>query len=128
MHYIKGNKNQGAGASTFQNASSLRLNMTSQEKKVWDRIKNKQLYDQKFRRQHTISSYILDFFCVQCKLSIEIDGASHAHSEQIEYDNQRTIYLNEIGISELRFTNKQVDCDLDGVLNKIRDDILKFTH
>lgn len=121
MPYIKGNKNQDAKASTFQNASSLRRNMTNHEKKVWNRIKNKQLLNQKFRRQHTISSYILDFFCVRCKLSIEIDGTTHENSDQIDYDKHRTEYLNEIGIIELRFRNEEVDHDLDGMLNKICD-------
>ena len=105
MPYLRGNKNQGAKASTFQNASWLRQNMTSQEKKIWDRLKNKQLLNQKFRRHHTISSYILDFFCIECKLSIEIDGESHKISNQVEYDRQRREYLNDLEIIEIRFTN-----------------------
>lgn len=74
----------------------------------------------------TATSYIYlytRFFCVKCKLSIEIDGNSHLKSEQIEYDLQRTAYLNSLGIKEIRFTNQEVERDLDAVIAVIQKNI-----
>ncbi len=120
MKYIKGNKNQNAKVTTFKNAEFLRANMTVQEKKLWERIKNRQLVNQKCRRQHTISNYILDFFCVACKLSIELDGKNHLNQDQIEYDKIRTDFLHSHKIIELRFTNEEVDNNLEKVIETIR--------
>ncbi len=124
MKYIKGNKNQNAKVTTFKNADFLRANMTAQEKKLWERLKNKQLVKQKFRRQHTISNYILDFFCVACKLSIEIDGKNHLDPDQIEYDKIRTDFLHSHEIMELRFSNEELDLDLEKVIENIKNSIL----
>lgn len=71
MKIIKGGLNQGAQSSTFKNAQFLRNRMTKQEQLIWNKIRDDQIHGQRFRRQHPIGIYILDFFCVKSKLSIE---------------------------------------------------------
>lgn len=117
MKYIKGGMNQGAKPQIFENAKFLRhKKMTPQELMLWNKLKNKQVLSQRFRRQHPIGSYILDFFCPGCKLSIEVDGESHLILTQKEYDQKRAEYINSIGIKELRFTNEQVEYALEEVI------------
>jgi len=99
--------------------------MTRQELLVWDRIRNKQIHQQKFRRQHPIGRYILDFFCIECKLSIEVDGESHSSNIQMEYDLKRTKYLDQIGIKELRISNNQIDENINAAIELIEATINK---
>lgn len=108
----------GATPSVFRNAAKLRASMTETECILWNYLKTKpQGY--KFRRQHPIAGYVLDFYCHKLKLSIEIDGGYHLKPEQIEKDIERTTYLKDIGISELRFTNDQVLNDFKGLIDYI---------
>ena len=100
-------------------AKELRRLQTPQEQKLWQRLRGKQLYGGKFRRQHPIFRFILDFFCYQHRLAIEIDGAGHADLEQQQYDQARTEWLEQRGIRVLRFTNQQVDTNIEGVLQEI---------
>lgn len=74
-------------------AKELRRNQTPTERKLWAKLRGKQLCGLKFRRQHPIGRYIVDFCCLARKLVIEIDGDSHAF--QVEYDRERTAYLEE---------------------------------
>jgi very-short-patch-repair endonuclease len=76
----------------LQAARELRHPQTPAEQKLWSRLRNRQLNGFKFRRQHPIDRFIIDFYCDEAKLCIEVDGDSHA--EQIEYDQARTVYLN----------------------------------
>jgi very-short-patch-repair endonuclease len=76
--------------------------------------------DLKIRRQHPIDRFIIDFYCAEAKLCIEIDGDSHA--DQIEYDQARTAYLNERGYTVIRFTNREVWQQFDAVLQRIADE------
>ncbi|WP_340158963.1 endonuclease domain-containing protein [uncultured Maribacter sp.] len=108
----------GATPSVFRNAANLRASMTETECILWNYLKTKpQGY--KFRRQHPIAGYVLDFYCHKLKLSIEIDGGYHLKPEQIEKDIERTTYLKDIGISELRFTNDQVLNEFKGLIDHI---------
>ena len=102
-------------------ANDLRLRSTKAEQKLWDLLRNRQLNGKKFRRQHAIAYYIVDFYCHECKLSIELDGNFHRRKEQQEYDRSRTAVLNEIGITELRFWNEQVISDPEKVLLRISE-------
>lgn len=111
----------GAKAQTFRNARELRDNMTPAETKLWEALRNKQLSGLKFRRQHPVSRYILDFYCFKKKLGIELDGGYHSEKTQQFYDKDRTKNLEELGIQIIRFTNEDVLQDLDRVLNKIRE-------
>ncbi len=108
----------GATPKVFRNAAKLRENMTEPEIKLWDYLKTKPL-GFKFRRQHPIAGYVLDFYCHKLKLSIEIDGGYHLNKEQKEKDIARTAYLNSVGITEYRFTNQEILSQLETIINKI---------
>jgi len=107
-------------------ARELRRNQTPAERKLWAKLRGKQLCGLKFRRQHPIGRYITDFCCVSHKLVIEIDGDSHA--SQAEYDQARTAYLQERGHTVIRFTNEQVNHQLDAVLDEIVRQRDAFPH
>ncbi|MCI0441106.1 MAG: endonuclease domain-containing protein [Chloroflexi bacterium] len=94
-------------------ARELRKNMTDAERKLWQHLRHNQLEGQRFRRQHPIGPYIVDFFCFEKKLIVEIDGGQH--SEQVEYDTQRTRWLESRGFRVLRFWNNQVMNEIDAV-------------
>ena len=111
MHY-------GATPSVFRNAQKLRDKMTEPEKKLWEYVKSKPK-GFKFRRQHPIAGYVLDFYCHKLRLSIEIDGGYHLKKDQREKDKERTENLENIGITEIRFTNEQVLNEFDGVIASI---------
>jgi very-short-patch-repair endonuclease len=100
-------------------ARELRRETTPQERKLWQRLRRKQLFGIKFRRQHPIDRFILDFFCYEHKLAVEIDGGSHYQPDQQEYDQARTDWLAQHGIRVIRFTNRDVDSNIEGVLDEI---------
>lgn len=108
----------GATPSVFKNAAKLRASMTETECILWNYLKTKP-QGFKFRRQHPIAGYVLDFYCHKLKLSIEIDGGYHLKQEQIEKDKERTMYLQDIGISEIRFTNNQVINEFEALVDQI---------
>jgi very-short-patch-repair endonuclease len=101
-----------------QRARNLRNNMTKAEWKLWGYIRNKQL-DIRFRRQHPIGNYIVDFIALKIGLIIEIDGAQHYESRKEENDKIRTRYLERLGLKVIRFNNYEVLTNIDGVLAKI---------
>ena len=111
--------NQGAKASTQQYARELRLRTTEAEQKLWSLLRNRQLKGKKFRRQHAIANYVVDFYCHECRLVIELDGNFHTDDEAKEYDKARTALLNELGITVLRFWNEEVIKDSENVLRKV---------
>ncbi len=84
----------------------LRNNSTPAECELWNYLKGKRICNLKFRRQHSISNYILDFYCPQLKLAIELDGEYHVYNE--EYDILRDKKLNILGITTLRYENLMV--------------------
>lgn len=90
-----------------QKRRDLRKEMTSAEGVVWSRIRNHRI-DYKFRRQFSIGTYVADFYCSELKLVVEIDGGQHFENEAIEYDNARTKYFNDLGMTVVRYTNADV--------------------
>ena len=100
-------------------ARELRGNMTAAELKLWAELKGNQLNEVKFRRQHPIPPYIVDFYAPQLKLVVEVDGDTH--DEQKEYDARRDDFLKNQGYEVLRFTNEAIHQDLEGVLEILRD-------
>ena len=86
---------------------------------MWNYLKGKQLEGRKFRRQFSVGNYILDFYCPAEKLCIELDGAGHFTSAGYEYDEERTGYLNRLGITVIRFENKTVFDATENVLESI---------
>ena len=99
---------------------NLRNNSTSAEATLWLQLKNSQLDGRKFRRQHSVGAYILDFYCPAEKLCIELDGADHYTSNGEAYDEERTKYLNSLNIRVIRFENKEVFQAIEYVLGRIR--------
>jgi very-short-patch-repair endonuclease len=98
----------------------LRNKGTSAEAILWTMLKGKQLDGKKFRRQHSVGNYILDFYCPAVKLAIELDGDSHFTMEGMKYDEVRTRYLNSLNIHVIRFLNGDVFENPKGVVEKIR--------
>lgn len=105
-------------------ARRLRANPTPAEAKLWEALKGKQLNGLKFRQQHPVEQFILDFYCPSCKLVIEIDG--EIHGDRQEYDQARTEKLNTLGYQVIRFTNSEVINDLDKVLSQILEKIIRI--
>lgn len=93
--------------------------MTEEEIILWSKLKQKQLNGYKFRRQHSIENYILDFYCPEKRLGIELDGGQHYQDEKINYDEKRTNNLKTLNIKIIRFTNFDIRNNLNGVLAKI---------
>ncbi len=112
---------KGSKASTQHHAKELRHTTTEPEQKLWSLLRNRQLGGRKFRRQHALLNYVLDFYCHECKLAIELDGKFHAEAETKEYDSSRTALLNENGITVLRFWNEQVMNETEKMLQKISE-------
>ncbi|MBE9114989.1 endonuclease domain-containing protein [Lusitaniella coriacea LEGE 07157] len=100
-----------------QAARKLRHQPTSAEFRLWQALRSKKLNGLRFRRQHPVGRFILDFYCPSCKLAIELDGA--IHQRQAEYDAARTQQLEQFGYRVIRFRNEQVMEDLPGVLAEI---------
>jgi very-short-patch-repair endonuclease len=122
------NKNDmflGASPLIFQRAEELRKKMTEAEKKLWEILKNKQNGGYKFRRQHPILKFILDFYCHEVKLGIEIDGQTHNSKGQKFYDDDRTEILKEYGIKIIRFQNDDIIANLEEVKLKILSELKK---
>ncbi|RZA03257.1 MAG: imidazole glycerol phosphate synthase subunit HisF [Sphingobacteriaceae bacterium] len=112
----------GADRLIFQNAETLRYNMTDAEALLWEYLKNNQL-GAKFRRQHPISIYMADFYCHKHKLVIELDGSIHDIPEIATNDIQRQKNLEADGIKFLRFKNEQIFTQLETVLSIIKNEI-----
>ena len=98
--------------------SQLRANMPKPEQVLWQRIRRKQL-GVKFRRQHGIGRYIVDFYCAELNLVIEIDGDSHFSDEGKEKDTIRDAFMEALGIKVLRFTNEEVMKQTESVLERL---------
>ncbi|MBI5301919.1 MAG: endonuclease domain-containing protein [Chloroflexi bacterium] len=100
-------------------ARELRRAMTPAEKKLWYHIRDNQLGVQ-FRRQHAVGPYIVDFFCAEAKLVVEVDGDNHGEPAQIEYDAKRTQWLNEQkNYCVIRFWNNEILQNIESVLLQI---------
>ena len=107
-------------------ARKLRNDSTKSEIRLWGFLKGKQMKGYDFHRQKPIDNYILDFFCHELMLGIEIDGYSHSFAEVFEKDQEKEGRMNEFGISLLRFDDEEVLGNIDNVLNEIETYIDKF--
>jgi very-short-patch-repair endonuclease len=97
----------------------LRTKPTPQEEKLWWYLKDKRT-GYKFRRQHSVGGYILDFYCKEKRLIVEIDGGIHQTSEAHEYDKVRDKFFTELDYKVLRFRNNEIEEDINGVVVKIK--------
>ena len=111
-----------------QLARDLRNNSTLSEILLWKKIKGKQMRGYDFHRQKPLNKFIVDFFCHELMLSIEIDGSSH--NDKAGYDEERQKKLESLGVSFLRFHDGDVKFRIDDVLNNIEEWIIEFerTH
>ncbi len=107
MHYVK-----------KEFARSLRKEATREERKVWNTLRNRQFLNLKFRRQHVIEGFVVDFYCHELRLAIEIDGK--IHDKQKEYDEIRQTLIEDNGIRFIRVTNDEINSDMNILLNKIK--------
>jgi very-short-patch-repair endonuclease len=97
----------------------LRKNMTKAEIILWSKLKGKHLKGLKFRRQYGINNYVVDFYCPELRLAIELDGNIHGYNSRIAYDMQRQRDIEALGIKVLRYTNNDVIKNIEGVLSDI---------
>lgn len=122
----------GGGRTRIHNRSTLkdrrkalRNEATPAERVLWAKLQSSQLGGCKFRRQHSVGPYILDFFCPTAQLAVELDGESHLTADAMVYDRERTAYLNGLNIRVLRFLNTEVYDELDAVCARIFAEVKK---
>jgi very-short-patch-repair endonuclease len=102
-------------------ARKLRRTMTDVERKLWNVLRGRQLDSYKFRRQHPIGPYVLDFFCEQLGLAIELDGDQHGDPANVRKDTERSEWLNAHGVRVIRFWNADLRGDINPALDIILD-------
>ena len=115
----------GADPVTFRAAAILRRNLTLAELLLWKKLKDRKLFNTKFRKQHPINIFIDDFYCHEHKLVIEIDGDIHNNENSNEYDLNRTEELKKYGIRVIRFPNELIIYNIDFVIERIQEKISK---
>ncbi len=103
----------------FERATALRARMTGAENTLWEHLNKKKL-GVKFRRQHPLANYIVDFYCHKLKLVVEVDGGIHEQEEIKMRDKEREGYLKGLGLTIIRFTNNEVLYQINEVLKKIK--------
>ena len=111
----------GAKSETIEAARLLRESMTFYEKLLWERLKTKQICGLRFRRQHPIDFFIADFYCHQARLVVEIDG--DIHYQKSEYDDGRTAEMERYFIKVIRFTNTEVEKNIESVIKRIKYEV-----
>jgi very-short-patch-repair endonuclease len=95
----------------------LRKNQTEFETLLWGQLRGKRFYELKFYRQYSVGRYVLDFYCPSKRIAIEVDGSQHLENK--EYDDERTEFLESLGIQVLRIWNNEVSNNMAGVLEKL---------
>jgi very-short-patch-repair endonuclease len=109
----------GAGNKTFEYATQLRKNMTPTERILWKELRNRKIFKSKFRRQHPVGNFIVDFYCHEFKLVIEVDGEIHLDEIIMAHDAGRSQMLENLGLTVLRFSNEEVYTELEYVKKEI---------
>ena len=104
---------------SLERRRALRRLATEPEKRVWHLLRGRQFSGLKFRRQHPVGPYILDFYCAHHRLAVELDGGQHFTVEGEAYDKSRSAFLASQGIRVIRFTNSEVFEEIDGVAEAI---------
>ncbi|MFI8224863.1 endonuclease domain-containing protein [Pseudomonas sp. NPDC085632] len=102
-----------------QFARQLRVNQTDCEHLLWQKLRSRQIANLKFRRQFPCRPYVLDFYCAELKLAIELDGGQHYETPGLTYDQRRTNHLYQQGIQVVRFSNLEILQQMDNVLEQI---------
>ncbi|MDD9863660.1 MAG: endonuclease domain-containing protein [Gammaproteobacteria bacterium] len=113
---IKGEGKKCLSPEQLRFIRSLRKQITDAERLLWGLLRNKQLEGFKFRRQHPVGKYVLDFYCHEARLGVELDGGQHNEIDQRRKDEARSFFLAEEGITVVRFWNNEVLRETEGVL------------
>jgi len=113
----------GATSEVFQKAKMLRKNLTEEEKMLWQYLKRNPKEGYRFRKQHPIYQYVVDFYCHKARLAIEIDGPDHQEQDKKIIDETRTEELNNLGIRVIRFTNEEVRYKIEKVYEVIKQNL-----
>ena len=113
----------GAKRNIFLRAIELRNTMTEAEKNLWEELKKKEIFNARWKRQHPIDIFVVDFYCHKHKLAIEVDGEIHLKEEIREHDDGRSHDIEKLGIKILRFTNKEIFDNIEFVRNRILKEI-----
>jgi very-short-patch-repair endonuclease len=123
---VRGDLNRSCGKNMLnynkklkEYAKNLRRNMTDAEKLLWSKIRGKQLKGYQFYRQKPIGDYIVDFYCPKADIIIEVDGGQHYSTEGKQKDEVRDNYIGKLGLRVLRFSDRDVFENLDGVMEVI---------
>ena len=109
----------------WSRARQLRRQQTDAERLLWQRLRDRQLAGQKFRRQYEFGGFVLDFYCPSARLAIEVDGGQHYSEEVAARDLERTRCLEANAMRVLRFTNTEVLCETDAVLEAILRELVR---
>ena len=104
---------------------SLRAEMPCAESVLWSKLRRRQLLGYKFRRQYSVRTYVVDFYCAELRLAIEVDGDSHFHAGAQSRDREREAFIQSFGIDFLRFRNIEVFEQLSDVLDAIARKVLE---
>ena len=115
------NLHKEASGKLYQYGRELRQELTVAEKLLWAELRNRKLNGLKFRRQHPLDKFIVDFYCNEKKLVVELDGGVHDEKINKEYDEARSAMLAGLNIIVLRFKNEEVMNDIQNMLKKISD-------
>jgi very-short-patch-repair endonuclease len=111
----------------LQRSRGLRKSATDAENRLWSHLRDRRLLGFKFRRQQVLGTFVLDFYCDEAKLAVEVDGGQHAERNVSSYDSERTELLRAKGVTVLRFWNNEVLQNLEGVLKVISDSLCSLT-
>ena len=111
--------------SNIERSREFRKNQTDAEKKLWSILRNRQLNGVKFRRQFPVGRYILDFYCPDYRLGIEADGGQHYEKKGRDQDDLRTRELNMLGVEIIRFSDREILTNSEGVFEVIQKAIAK---
>lgn len=114
-----------ASPEIFKRARELRENLTPTENMLWSHLQKGKMMGYRFKSQHPIDNFIVDFYCHRARLVIEIDGEVHQEEDQVERDQGRTAELEHYGLTILRFTNQDVVKSIDNVLLEIKNKLLQ---
>jgi len=109
----------GAKPNTFIRARKLRTEMTKTESLLWNKLQKNQLLGFRFKPQHPIQCFIADFYCHKARLVVEIDGKIHL--KQMEYDKARTEVIERYGLKVIRFTNEEIEEEIEKVIGTIKE-------
>lgn len=113
----------GASKKIFIKAFELRNNMTEAEEALWEVLRNREIFKARWKPQHPIDIFIVDFYCHKYKLAIEIDGEIHLNKEVMEHDEGRAYDIEKLGIKIIRFSNNEIFENIESVKARILHEI-----